>query len=431
MSDSGGGERRRYPRAWALAGLPVAFLAMMYVGFSTDVPYMDQWEFPAFFERWHEGTLTSADWFAQHNEHRIFFPRLIMLTLALLTDWDVRAELVVNAFLGFGITALVLAQSYFAAHRDGRRLAPWWPFAVTLLCCSLAQWQNWFLGWQLQLFLAVACIHGVIGLLLFTGRLSTHLLAFVLAVVATLSFASGLLVWPLAALACAFNTHATPRRRALEAPLWLALGLVAAALYFRGYASPGYHPPLTAVFAEPLRAVTYLVAYLGQPIAGFSLLASGVAGALALVLWGRGACRATQAHPFVSRLGLLWGLWTLGTAGLTVIARADLGAEQALSSRYATFALPLWLGFFLWRTATPQPSRTHKAVTLAVLALAAAASLTGAYRWTERYHVYESVCPALVNGTPVESLHWLYPETNALLERRAIAKRHGWSVFAP
>src|SRR5690606_4024758 len=131
---------------------------------------------------------------------------------------------------------------YLAAHRDGRRLAPWWPFAVTLLCCSLAQWQNWFLGWQLQLFLAVFCVYMVIGLLLFTGRLSTHLVAFVFAIIATLSFASGLLVWPLAALACACNTHATPRRRAVESPLWLGFGLLAAALYFQGYEKPAYHP---------------------------------------------------------------------------------------------------------------------------------------------------------------------------------------------
>ena len=39
------------------------------------------------------GGLTLADLFEPHNEHRIFFPRLLFILLARLTGWNVRAEM--------------------------------------------------------------------------------------------------------------------------------------------------------------------------------------------------------------------------------------------------------------------------------------------------------------------------------------------------
>ena len=55
------------------------------------------------------GTLCFADFFAQHNEHRILFPRLIFFGLGRLTHWNIRAELFVSWFL-----ALVLPFQYLA-----------------------------------------------------------------------------------------------------------------------------------------------------------------------------------------------------------------------------------------------------------------------------------------------------------------------------
>jgi hypothetical protein len=53
------------------------------------------------------GTLGFADFFAQHNQHRILFPRLIFFGLGRLTHWNIRAELFVSWFLalsGFSIS---------------------------------------------------------------------------------------------------------------------------------------------------------------------------------------------------------------------------------------------------------------------------------------------------------------------------------------
>src|SRR6476646_5984332 len=68
-----------------------------------NLPVLDEWNGTApLFEKMADGTLGIADFFAQHNEHRIFFPRLIFFTLGRLTHWNIRAELWVIWFLAIG-----------------------------------------------------------------------------------------------------------------------------------------------------------------------------------------------------------------------------------------------------------------------------------------------------------------------------------------
>ena len=59
-----------------------------------DVPVLDEWDGTApLFEKMADRSLGLGDFYAQHNEHRIFFPRLIFFALGRLTHWDIRAEL--------------------------------------------------------------------------------------------------------------------------------------------------------------------------------------------------------------------------------------------------------------------------------------------------------------------------------------------------
>lgn len=67
-----------------LAGVAAPFLvlAVMIAVFAVNVPFLDQWELVELFRKYHEGQLGFADFFAQHNEHRLLFPRLVMFGLA-------------------------------------------------------------------------------------------------------------------------------------------------------------------------------------------------------------------------------------------------------------------------------------------------------------------------------------------------------------
>ncbi len=71
--------RIRYRNAvfYALALFPPLYILYLITRYGIDVPFLDQWEFVPLLGNFRSGALSFHDLWAQHNEHRIFFPRLI------------------------------------------------------------------------------------------------------------------------------------------------------------------------------------------------------------------------------------------------------------------------------------------------------------------------------------------------------------------
>src|SRR5215472_6657949 len=83
----------RFVRALLIFTPPLLIGVLIFKN-GVDTPVLDEWDGTApLFEKMADGTLGVADFFAQHNEHRIFFPRLIFFALGRLTHWNIRAEL--------------------------------------------------------------------------------------------------------------------------------------------------------------------------------------------------------------------------------------------------------------------------------------------------------------------------------------------------
>ena len=79
--------------------LPLAALVAILWRCHVDVFYWDQWELVPVVDKAFQGTLSFADLWAQHNEHRPFFPRLVMVSLAWATGWNVWAGVTANVAL--------------------------------------------------------------------------------------------------------------------------------------------------------------------------------------------------------------------------------------------------------------------------------------------------------------------------------------------
>lgn len=69
--------------------------------YGSGLPVWDQWpEAEQLFRPWIEGRLTWNSWFAPHNEHRIFFTRLLDLAVIRLNgQWDPLLQMTINASL--------------------------------------------------------------------------------------------------------------------------------------------------------------------------------------------------------------------------------------------------------------------------------------------------------------------------------------------
>ena len=443
MSAASDGKRlhRRVRYApWAAALVPLGCLVAVMLRYSLDMPYLDQWEFVPLLAKSFEGPITLGDLWAQHNEHRLIFPRLIMLALAHLSRWNLRWELAANVVLG---TALFLALAHLlrrTAARAGRVANPWLVPLLSLLVFSMSQWENWLLGWQLTEFLNI--LAAVLGIILLTRapcRTRHFAGAIALGVVATYSFANGLLYWIVAAPALRTGPAPTQRRRG---GLWAVAFLVTAASYLHGYSTPSYHPSLITMLQHPVHFAIYVLKYLGNPLVNWSGTGAAIAGAAGLAVFLGLERRLLRRHgrtPLVAPVAL--ALYAIASAAITGVGRVGFGADQAMSPRYITFANLLWFAnlSFVVLASIEHPPEAERRVrlprawlpALAVAGLLAFASLYGAYRWTERYHYRIEARGALLTGDDLEMLRRLHPEPEKILERRPLLERHGLTIFAP
>ncbi len=428
-------------------------LLLLHLRYALDFPMLDQWEFVPTLQAWHEGRLGVADLMAQHNEHRPALPRALQLLLAMLTGWDVRAESTLTllcAATGFLVLLRALKPTIANLGKHPQALAS---FTLSALYFSAVQWQNWLLGWQVQLVLSTTLAIATYSLLLHTTW-RCFIAALLLAIGATFSFANGLLVWPIG-LVLLLGNPARSRSLGLKASaLWTLAFAAVAMIYFRGYHPPPQH---AAEESWSVDSAAYLFAYLGAPLFPYAPVGAAVVGGVLLwvILWVFAAPGTTErpethallpAHdPYAPLPGLSRllergsGLWLalalhgLGSAALTAWARQDQGGmAQALSSRYSTIALLVTialLGEGLRQCHERGAARACMALCTALLALTLPASAYGAYRWSEHSNAYVSARPALLELRNGHELHYLHPDTKVVLERAAWLKSRGWSIY--
>lgn len=374
--------------------IPFIYLAWVVARYSVDVPFADQWELVPVLEKSYRGELRFADLWAQHNEHRIFFPRVIMLALAQATHWRIGWELAVNIILATGFMALLTWQIRRTARALEVDELRWAMLASSLLVFSVGQYQNWLWGWQLQIFLSLLAVTAGI-MLLTNGRVTwaKFAAAATLGFIASHSFANGILFWPIGIVllmrgssgALAGKMPALPAfgRQLRTAPvlLWSFLAVLTLGSYLLHYQKPTRHPALTSALKHPLDFLTYVLKYLGSLCAQYgnaavlpdSVLAV-VFGAAAMALLGWAVCALIWKNPKQEEalrpyLGMV--AYPILSALMTGVGRAGFGSEQAMESRYCTLTVPLWVSLIVFLILLARTNASHrKAARLAQWALA-------------------------------------------------------------
>src|SRR5262249_17972424 len=144
------------------------------------------------------GHVSLATLWAPHNEHRIFFARIVFIILNSAIGWNSLAMMVVSWSVVVG-TGFVLFQRLVVIFDPSKKLL--WVFLVgvdLLIFFSPIQRENWLWAFQVSFFLVQVFV--VLSLFLASSQ-STHFalrlgLAILCAVAASLSSAQGLMVWP-------------------------------------------------------------------------------------------------------------------------------------------------------------------------------------------------------------------------------------------
>ncbi len=452
-----------------LALVPLIFLLGVVRHYAVAVPFLDQWELVPLLEKTYHGNLTLQDLWAQHNEHRLIFPLVIMLGLARLTHWNTHVELAVNLLLALGIFAGFARQVKRTARRVGWNGLSWAMPAISLIVFSISQYQNWLWGWQLQMFLNLLCAVAGIGLLAGdTFRWRRFAAAAALGIVATYSFANGILFWPIGlAVLLVVTTGVKERKSAILG--WLLIAALTLGTYFYHYHKPEEHPPLSLIFKMPLQYAAYVFKYLGgigeqglcgdPAVDGALACLFGLAGTVALgwAAWTLVRKSIVNFRTLVPYLAL--SLYSVGSALITGVGRLGFGSDQALASRYCTMVTPFWVslivflillaqsdanagpagspgpkfgpGFRKWNCQTA--ARWSLRAVLILLALGSMFAVAGAAHLSEiqaygRARLLDLAAHPRA-GIDYDGLSFIYPRPEVVVERYPVLVQHRLSLF--
>lgn len=408
----------------------------------TPVPKWDSWGEIIWLKNYYSGQWHVSDLWRQQLEPRPLFPRIFFLI-----DWFLFGGK--NIFLLSSMLFLQAGHAWIFIH-DVRR----WPgfsgevrltvgAVVAALFLSGAQLE--YLSWPYGILVILALYAGTISirsLIVYAEqtrlRTATGWLGVCIgsAIVATYSFSSGILLWPVL-----FLTAASLRLR--QGILLLIAGFAGAVslLYFTGYhLVSGYTSTLQAL-QEPVHVLAYVCAYLALPLSRINHDVGVAVGFVVLigVIWETYQMFRRPALPRLIRLDISVMIFITTGAFAIPLARMTLTPPEA-ALRYATpvcifwaCALPVLMteARFLWeRTEIGTVATLTAAITCLVVVILPLHLDQSAFVVHVRQTLRDSETALMANVPAKEELSRLFPDPILLSELSGVLRDHQKSLFA-
>ena len=405
----------------------------------SPLPYFDEWDSLSLFQDLVTGQVSWAALFSQHNEHRIFFPRLFLFSDYLF--FGGRGLLDGVAILFIQATHIALLIWLMRRSRPSTAGSLTIAAVVVVLLTSLRQEENFSWSFQVSFVgvFAVAtstCIifsYGLNRLAKGLPSVGCFIAAYACAFVATYTMANGLIV-SVILLFLAAATRAKPTVIVSSAVVMVVL----AASYLHNYEVPPQHTPFSFSVHHPLRFSGYLATYIGN------FLDPDLWPALLLGLWGLLGFTLAAWRIVVSRdrdvvrLALFGVMtFTVVSALVTSLGRVGFGIEQAFASRYSTGSGTFWsaLLIFWWSLAD---ARRFGLILRGLIGLTAlvliygAVSAQGAMKDGMAARAYQQrvATDALLLGlNDADSFGEVDSDSRSILDGAAFLKNRGLSIF--
>jgi hypothetical protein len=348
---------RQLERAAAVAvsaAISLTIAALLFRTFhdnSVDVPFYDDWTLADLLDKQNRGVLGLADFWRNHNEHRVPAPLFVMVATARITGMNLRAQMFESLLFLWGGCAIALVALRRLTRTFGVSPIGGLCLATTFLL-TRAQSNNVLWGWQLTL--TMGYFFGTMSIFLVAPIRSPTAVswrrlcvAMAAAVISQYSFASGVAVWPIGLV---LLTARPGIHRARKAVTWATTGTISTFAYLHGISRAS--GTSSASFSH---TVDYFLTQLGSPFVWRSWDCAvkvrcvdvhnepRFAGIIGLLLLAGCAAYLAHARRLKAASSVFgWGVWGIASAALTSMGRASLGFEQALLSRYVTLVIPLW-----------------------------------------------------------------------------------------
>jgi hypothetical protein len=413
---------------WTLLSLTAGAFVWAY---ASNVPHGDEWVglLPALTG---EQPVTVSYLWSQHNEHRIFLPRLIALAAFHLGNRDLRAVMFFNiaALSGLALALVLACRALRGSVSYGDAFFP-------LVLLNLAQYENLFVAFQVQM-VSSALLAGILLLLIVRNRkplkLGPALLAGTCVVSLPLCGANGLVLAPAFALwlGCtgvlawrSGEPHA--KRNGLVLLAFAAAALFLVWFYFVDFWRPAMSGTRSGLDAVAMTCLEFISDAVGSelgrswwPFVGIVLLALLLVTAVVLVwAWVKQPGERFRAGGLLLFLGAVASLiLALGWG------RAVLGKDAGFESRYVTLMAPAlcWV-YLVWALPSRRGSGLVHTCLFTLACIPFLANAKEATGWAEHVHEHDGVFTRdLLAGTPVSLLSQRYADLFSIWDSNAAEK---------
>ncbi len=318
--------------------IPLLFVSLYSYHHAPRIPFADQMLGSLRIAiKSYDGDLQFQDLWKQHNEHRIFFTRLVTAVLARTSHWNLRLEASLSIVLA--VANLVFFALLLPRPRNRLSLFLLVPIAYLVLPLRLwGIWQNSFLNQHL--FVVFFLLLGLLSLQKLPRGLAVLAVTAFWCFCATISVGTGLLAWPVVGSILVLRRD----RQTKEILIWAVLTCLSITIYFHNFILKG-HDPTDGSLGDKL---IYALTFLGNPFVESGSQWIPVAtfwGLSGLVTWSLCWCRILQLKPqrWSSLMWIAPGVFAIGAALLATISRSYIGSHQALISRYVVYSSLLWI----------------------------------------------------------------------------------------
>ena len=327
-----------------LVCFPPALILYFIKYYSINIPYMDQWNgFLNILVAFKEGSLDFSHLWAQHNEHRPLFPKIIMLLLASASHWNVIWEQYISFFIQIGTLLLIFDISRSSLPIQNRAI---FKIITSILLFSMVQYENWSWGWQIQIFLNIFTVTFTVWIITkYPESWTGFFLATLAAIIATYSFANGMLIWIIIFFLILLAN--TPKKIPFVL-IWLFTASVIILSYVYQYEKPEYHPGLLDFLKNPFEFLAFFLTYIGSPFGRFFYLKGsvvfgilGICIFLYFIIYAFVYRKNDLLNKYLPWFAII--LYVILSAIITGIGRSGFSATQALYSRYTSFSILLWI----------------------------------------------------------------------------------------
>lgn len=315
----------------ALIILPIIVGAIYIYLFGVNVPFWDQWDVvPLFLEKFFNAELTIFDLFSQHNESRLFFPRIIMLILALCTKYNTVSQMFFMYAL-YCISFFILFLIYKKDHGiDKISLLQFIP--ITYFFFNLFQMSNMLFGVRIAQALAILTFLSSVYFIDSSKKFDRRFLGSIgMAIVSSFSFVAGLSTWPVCMIQIILQESRQKLRKII---IWGLSGILVFLIYFYGYNKPAHHPSLLYSAYNPLDGILCFITSVGSTVIHNRLL-SPILGVLMLIvlccilLLNKNNLNLSKNAKWLSLI-----IFSLFASMEIAIGRSGFGVSAGISQRY-------------------------------------------------------------------------------------------------